>query len=93
MLLPAGQELTPEGVLARVEGGQNPEGVLYRRRDGRVYFLGNRADRLLWRNQGYQFVDSIAFVRDRVESARKHGVRERSIAWYLLTDAERWPRQ
>ena len=85
--------MTPEGVLVRIGGGHNPPGVLYRRRDGRVYFLGNRVDRLMWRDRGYQSMDSIPFVRDRVEFARKHGVRDRSIASHLLTDAERWPRQ
>ena len=64
------------------------EGPLYRHLDGRNYAVGLREDRLLWRDCGYQIMGSVTFVCGRFEDARKHGVRELSIAWHLLTDVE-----
>jgi len=65
-----------------------PHGVLYRRRDGQVYFLGLREDRLPWKACGYQLAGSAPFVRERLRAAEAAGIREGSLAWYLLTDAE-----
>ena len=73
-----------------VETGKDPDrGVLYRRQDGWIYALGLKDDRPLWRESEYQYMGSILFVRQRLKAAGKLGVREKTIAWYLLTDVER----
>ena len=89
MMLPQGTELTPHGVMGIVTGDELPRGVIYRRRDGLVYYMGLREDRPIWKECGYQIVGSVPFVRRRFAEAEGEGIRERSIPWYLLTDAER----
>lgn len=88
MNLPQGRALTPHESVDLVTGSGEPRGTLYRRKDGEVYYLGLRADRLAWRERGFRCLGSIAYVRACLDRARLAGVRERSTAWYLLTDAE-----
>ena len=89
MPLPQGRELTPHGVMGIVTGDKEPRGVIYRRRDGRVYYMGLREDRKVWKAGGYQIVGSVPLVRELFEVAEREGIRERSIPWYLLTNVER----
>ena len=89
MFRPQGRELTPHGVMGIVTGDEEPHGAVYRHADGRVYFLGLREDRLLWKERGYEFMGTIPFIRARFRAAGRDGIREHSMAWYLLTDAER----
>jgi len=72
-----------------VQGSGDVRGVVYRREGGRSYALGLQEDRLLWRDGGYRYMGSIPFLRDRFAMARKMGVREKSLVWYLLRDVER----
>ncbi len=90
---PQGQHLTPQAVLRLVECNTKPYGALYRRQDGHIYALGRKEDQLLWRQCGYQFMGSIPFVRKKIKVAQKFGVKEGSIAWYLLADVEKGLRQ
>ena len=88
-MLPHGRRLTPQRVLAFERDGGNPRGVVYRHQSGRVYFPGLNDDRLLWRKCRYRYIGSASFLRGQVERAQRIGVREKSLAWYLLTDAEK----
>jgi hypothetical protein len=88
MHLPQGKGLTPHEAMDIVTGTGEPPGVLYRRGDGEVYFLGLKADRRMWKQRGFRFMGSVPAIRRRLAEARETGVRERSTAWYLLIDAE-----
>ena len=88
-MLPQGRQLIPQRVLAFVEDVENPQGVVYRHQSGRVYFPGLKDDRLLWRKCGYRCMGSMSFLRGEVGLAQRLGVREKSLAWHLLTDVEK----
>ena len=80
MLLPQGSELTPHGVMAIVTGHEEPRGAVYRHADGRVYYLGLREDRRLWKEREFQFMGTIPFIRARFRDAAKDGA-SASIPW------------
>ena len=50
--------------------------------------MGLKDDRILWREQGFGYMGSVPFLRDRFKTADRLGVKERSLVWYLLTDVE-----
>lgn len=87
-MLPQGRIQAPVMVLAMVQGDGDRYGAVYRRNDGRVYVLGLKYERVLWRRCGYRYMGSIPFLRDRYATAQRTGVREKSLVWYLLTDVE-----
>jgi hypothetical protein len=100
---PQGVDLTPNRVLAIVKGeddiAQNPDDndlpedaavVIYRHEDGKQYAPGRKEDWSLWKQVGYQGMGSVALIRELLRSAVKSGIKEKSIAWYLLCDVERY---
>ena len=102
-VLPAGIILTPIRVLALVNGNDDiclkqkeysiPDDTplaVYRHSDGNQYALGRKCDWDLWKQVGYQGMGSVDLIRDLLRSAEKSGIKEKSIAWYLLRDVERY---
>ena len=63
--------------------------VIYRHEDGKAYALGRKCDWDLWKQVGYQGMGGVDLIRDLLQSAEKTGIKEKSIAWYLLCDVER----
>jgi len=99
---PEGVDLTPSRVLAIVNGEDEichkpdehyiPDDTplaVYRHSDGNQYALGKKCDWDLWNQAGYQGMGSVDLIRELLRSAEKSGVKEKSIAWYLLCDVER----
>jgi len=100
---PEGVDLTPRRVLAIVKGEDDlvlhPEDnglpddaamVIYRHEDGGAYALGRKCDWELWKQVGYQAMGSVDLIRELLQSAERSGIKEKSIAWYLLCDVERY---
>ena len=56
---------------------------------GAAYALGRKCDWDLWKQFGYKGMGSVDLIRELLQSAEKTGVKEKSIAWYLLRDVER----
>jgi len=96
-------DLSPSRVLAIVKGEDDlalhpednglPEDVvmaIYRHGDGKAYALGRKCDWDLWKRAGYQGMGSVDLIRELLRSAEKSGVKEKSIAWYLLCDVEKY---
>jgi hypothetical protein len=100
---PPGVVLTPIRVMAIVNGEDDiclkpdehnmPEDtplVVYRHSDGMQYPLGSKCDWELWKQLGYQGMGSVELIRELLQSAEKSGIKEKSIAWNLLCDVERY---
>jgi len=63
--------------------------VIYRHEGGEAYALGRKCDWQSWNQVGYQGMGSVDLIRELLRSAEKSGIKEKSIAWYLLCDVER----
>ncbi len=88
MAAPPGIFLSPQKVLHQVETDAHTEGPFYRHRTGRLYAVGLREDRDLWKQAGFQLMGSVALLRRMFEVAQHQGVRDKSLVWYLLSDVE-----
>jgi hypothetical protein len=99
---PLGMDLSPSRVLAIVKGEDDlvlhPEDnglpkdaamVIYWHEDGEDYALGRKCQWELWKQVGYQSMGSVDLIKELLQSADRSGVKEKSIAWYLLRDFER----
>jgi len=99
---PPGVDLTSCRALAVVKGEDriclDPDGhnipkdtalVIFRHRSGEAYALGSRCDWELWKQVGFQGMGTVSLIRECFRDAERFGIREKSIAWYLLCDVER----